>query len=256
MGQYTKMSRYLTPSKVALLCLVSVYADGVVPDSATIPILSFIVSHVLPPNSTQSLHETSTRPISIQDFEDVTIQHASSIPGRTVWDLLLRKIWSIDCCDSLELFFTDISMILTKSREELIWDRDNGIAPEVGGGMRFSRSSPLGTFVRRAQLEFIRLQFHDAVALWTNFVKFRMSTYKAWAKRNPADAQTAVDVNLTELGIDLASPLGRVVYGDLEVENGEEEGFVSTRDVERLLEFQVGEMQSKFHTDLGMAFDG
>lgn len=112
--------------------------------------------------------------------------------------------------------------------------------------MKFSRSSPLGAFVRRSQLEFTRLQFHDAVALWRHFVEYRMSTYKAWAKRNPADAHTAVDVNLAELGIDLSSPLGRVVYGDLEGEMGEEEGFVSTRDVERLLEFQVGEMQSKF----------
>lgn len=76
-----------------------------------------------------------------------------------------------------------------------------------------------------------------------------MSTFKAWAKRNPSgvgDAQMAVDVNLVELGIDLASPLGRVVYGDLDVEKDDEEGFVSTRDAERLLEFQVGEMQSKF----------
>ncbi|KAK2758075.1 anaphase promoting complex subunit 5 [Arachnomyces sp. PD_36] len=238
------MTRYLTPSKVALLCLVSVYADGVVPNSATVPILSFLVSHILPPNSSKSLHETSTRPITIQDFEEATISLPSSIPGRTVWDLLLRKIWSIDCCDSLELFFTDISAILTKTREELLWDRDNGIAPEVGGEMKFSRSSPLGAFVRRAQLEFTRLQFHDAVALWRHFVKYRMSTFKAWAKRNPsADAQAAVDVNLMELGIDLTSPLGRVVYGDLEGEGAEEEGFVSTRDVERLLEFQVGEMQ-------------
>lgn len=112
--------------------------------------------------------------------------------------------------------------------------------------MKFSRSSPLGAFVRRTQLEFIRLQFHDAVGLWTHFVKYRMSTYKAWAKRNPADAQTTVDVNLVELGIGLTSPLGRVVYGDLEEKGEEDEGYVSTRDVERLLEFQVGEMQSKF----------
>jgi anaphase-promoting complex subunit 5 len=241
------MTRYLTPSKVALLCLVSVYSDGVVPTSATVPVLSFLVSHILPPTSTNSLHSTSTRPISFQDFEDATTQFTSSVPGRTVWDLLLRKLWSIDCCDSLELFFTEISAILTKTREELIWDRDNGIAPEVGGRMQFSRSSPLGAFVRRAQLEFTRLQFHDAVALWRHFVKYRMPTFKAWAKKNPpGGVQTEVDVNLVELGIDLMSPLARVVYGDLDEEKGEEEGFVSTKDVERLLEFQVGEMQSTF----------
>ncbi|PGH28583.1 anaphase-promoting complex subunit 5 [[Emmonsia] crescens] len=243
------MTRYLTPSKISLLALVSVYTEGVVPNSAIVPVLSFLVSHLLPLKpSTLDLTSTSTTPqdrshaIPIQNFEAATSPLASSIPGRTVWDLLLKKLWNLDCSDALDEFFSGISDMLMKTREELINDRNNGIAPETGR-MLLSRVSPLGVFIRRAQLEYTRLQFHDAVALWRGFIKYRLPTYQLWAKRNPLDSQTAVDVNLVELGLDLTSPLAKVVYGALEEGRDVEVG-MSTRDIERLLDFQVGEMQS------------
>ena len=240
------MARYLTPSKVALLSLVAVYAEGEVPNSAIIPVLSFLASHLLPFDPSRSSdHATGqdgSNTISIKDFEIATSTLASSIPGRTVWDLFLKRIWQIDCADSLEEFFAAISSILVKTREEQQIDRNNGIFPEPGR-VFLSRSSPLGTFVRRAQLEYTRLQFHDSVALWRRFIKYRMPTYHAWAKRNPLDIQAAVDINLVELGLDLTSPLTKTVYGDLG-DGSLEEGGISTKDIERLLEFQVGEMQS------------
>ncbi|KAL2370215.1 hypothetical protein RJZ57_005358 [Blastomyces gilchristii] len=242
------MTRYLTPSKITLLALVSVYAEGVVPNSAIVPVLSFLVSHLLPLQpSTQRLTSTNTtteansHAISIQDFEVATLPLASSIPGRTVWDLLLKKLWKLDCADALDEFFAGISSMLTKTREELINDRNHGIAPETGH-MLISRASLLGVFVRRAYLEYTRLQFHDAVALWRGLVKYRLPTYQLWAKRNPLDSQAAVDVNLVKLGLDLTSPLAKVVYGSLEEGKDTELG-MSTRDIERLLDFQVGEMQ-------------
>lgn len=253
------MTRYLTPSKISLLALVSVYTEGVVPNSAIVPVLSFLVSHLLPLKpSTLDLTSTSTTPqdrshaIPIQNFEAATSPLASSIPGRTVWDLLLKKLWNLDCSDALDEFFSGISDMLMKTREELINDRNNGIAPETGR-MLLSRVSPLGVFIRRAQLEYTRLQFHDAVALWRGFIKYRLPTYQLWAKRNPLDSQTAVDVNLVELGLDLTSPLAKVVYGALEEGRDVEVG-MSTRDIERLLDFQVGEMQSRFTTYLSTMF--
>jgi anaphase-promoting complex subunit 5 len=240
------MSRYLTPSKIALLCLVAVYTEGVVPNSAIIPVLSFLASHLLPLDPSRSSNQVTSQDknhtISINDFEKATSSLESSIPGRTVWDLFLKKIWLIDCADSLEEFFSTISNILVKTREEQHIDRNNGILPKPGR-IYLSRSSPLGTFVRRAQLEYTRLQFHDSVALWRRFIRYRIPTYHAWIKRNPLDIQAAVDINMIELGLDLTSPLAKVVYGDLG-DDSHDEGGISTKDIERLLEFQVGEMQS------------
>ena len=242
------MSRYLTPSKIALLCLVSIYTEGVVPNSSAIHVLSFLVSCLSPldasnPHSTSGPREKHSSSVSITDLEEALSAQASSIPGRSVWDLFLRKVWSIDSCDALEVFFSDVSDILVKTRDEQLRDRDNGLAPE-SGVMRLSRCSPLGVFVRRAQLEFTRLQFHDSVRLWKGFVRYRLPTYRAWARRNPAEEQATVDINLLELGLDANSPLARVAYGNIEDEEENEEQYVSTKDVERLLEFQIGELQS------------
>ncbi|QGA21289.1 hypothetical protein EYB26_008999 [Talaromyces marneffei] len=241
------MSRFLTPSKVTLLCLVSLYVEGTVPNTSAVPVLSFLISHILPlpPGDSDRSPRAFTRDkkhaVSLDALEEVLSYHASSIPGRSVWDLLLRKMWSLDCCDALETFFADIHQIVEKSREEQIHDRDNGIEP-VSDRMLLSRSSPLGAFVRRAQLEFTRLQFHDSVKLWRGFVKYRMPTYRAWARRHPSGGESAVDVNLAELGLDSDSPIGQVVYRNIDYDSDDEAG-VSTKDVEQLLSFQVEELQ-------------
>lgn len=239
------MTRYLTPSKIALLCLIAVYTEGVVPNSAAVQILSFLVSCLLPLDAADSSVSTekwqSQSSISIDDLEDALSGHASSIPGRSVWDLFLRKMWSIDSCDALEVFFADISSMLVKTREEQLYDRDNGIAQETDN-MRISRCSPLGVFVRRAQLEFTRLQFYDSVKLWKGFVKYRLPTYRLWAKKNPSSEQASVDSNLLELGLDSSSHLAQVVYGNIE-HDSDDDGDVSAKDVERLLEFQISELQ-------------
>ncbi|KAL4969985.1 putative anaphase-promoting complex subunit Apc5 [Aspergillus stella-maris] len=239
------MSRYLTPSRVALLCLIHIYTEGVVPNSSAIHVLSFVVGYLSPLGAGDALPSPGERAtqyaVSIDDLERVLIAHPSSIPGRSIWDLFLRKIWSIDSCDALEVLFTEISTILAKTREELIRERDAGLAPE-SSGMRLSRCSPLGAFVRRAQLEFTRLQFHDSVKLWKGFVKYRLPTYRVWARRNPSDEQPSVDINLLELGLDTNSHLAQVAYGNIE-DDEEDDRYVSTKEVERLLEFQISELQ-------------
>lgn len=50
-------------------------------------------------------------------------------------------------------------------------------------------------------------------------------------------------MNLLELQLDETSYLAQVVYGNM-ADDAEYERNVSTKDVERLLEFQIGELQS------------
>lgn len=242
------MARYLTPSKVALLTLVSIYAEGVVPNSAIVPILSFLVSHLLPidpPTGHEAPKHAAQGVLSIEDIERATSVLTSSIPGRTIWDLFLKKIWQLDCVDSLDEFVSSVPNLLVKTREERIQDRNNGVEEQrPSDRILLSRTSPLGSFVRRAQLEYTRLQFHDSMALWRAFIKYRMPTYYAWAKRNPMGCLGTVDSNLEELGLGVDSPLSGVIYGDLNSMD-DDRNALSTKDIERLLEFQVSEMQSK-----------
>ncbi|KAJ5219865.1 hypothetical protein N7468_009069 [Penicillium chermesinum] len=235
------MTRYLTPWRISFLCLVTVYTDGDVPNSSAIHVLSFLTAGLFPLDPADKQWAKHYLP-SITELEEVLSAHESSVPGRTLWDLFLRRIWSLDSLDALDTFFNDVlPSLLTKTREQLTQEREEGLVPETEG-MKLSRSSPLGAFVRRACLEHTRLQFHDSVKLWSGFVKYRLPTYHMWARRNPQQEHAAVDINLLMHDLDSSSRLSQVVYGDIENDE-EEDGITSIKDAERLIEFQVGELQ-------------
>lgn len=239
------MSRYLTPSKVCLLTLISLYTDSVVPSTATIPVLSFLVSHLLPTeplgsgDEVLSLHCDITS--TVESFRKATIILASGIPGRTIWDLLLKKLWEINSFDALHRFFDTLPFLLEKTAEES-QNADEDTAAN-SKPILLSRVSPLGTFVRRAQLEFTRLQFHDGILLWKNLVSFRASTLHLWQRRNPAAGSSSFDSNLHEYRLGMDGRLTGLVYGDI-TDEARREPSVSTDDVEKLLEYQVDQMQS------------
>lgn len=235
------MARYLSPSKIALLALIATYTEGVVPHSGTIPVLSFLVSHLLHDNLPDSERSTgsSDHAVPIEAFEKSLASVQSAFPGRSVWDLFLKKIWMLDCSDALDSFITNIRSVLAKTKEELANSGQDDPNEDL---IRLSRTSPLGAFIRRAHLEYTRLQIHDAIRLWETFIVYRLPSKQAWEKRNPTETRNNIDVNLSNLEIDSSSTLARVVYRNL-VDSGNDEGGYSTFDVERLLEFQVSEMQ-------------
>jgi len=238
------MSRYLTPSKVGLLVLASVYADGVVPNSETSSILSFLVSHILHDNSNPLTVPVAdaNHVVPVSAFESALSSHSSGIPGRTVWDLYLKKLWSLDCFDSLDQFITNLTALLTRSPEQVKADQENG--EEVTSLGHVVRTSPLGAFIRRSCVEYTRLQFQDGITLWQDLIAYRAPTRQVWEKRNPADGRSALDVNLSDLHIDVSHPLSQLMYGRLADEEEAGSGF-SAHDVEKLIEFQVAEMQRR-----------
>lgn len=238
------MSRYLTPSRIGLLALAFLYTEGVVPTSEATGTLSFLISHILPDASRPSEVPTAdvNHIVPITAFEAQLAARASGIPGRTIWDLFLKKIWSFNCADSLELFLSNLPSLLAKSREQLLRERESG---EEFGEHRghILRTSPLGAFIRRAHLEYTRLQFHDAVSVWQAFLTYRLPTKPAWEKKNPSDGGNNLDANFSDLHIDSSHPIAQIMYGKLVTEDGEDGG-LSKYDVDRLMEFQVSELQS------------
>lgn len=247
------MARYLTPSKISLLCLISLYTDCLVPTSAVIPILSFIVSHLIPletPNSSHNSSSLSPRSfiITIADIQKACSNFPSGVPGRSLWDLLLKRLWEINSFDALHVFFDRLNALLVKTREEQQKDAEQGMVSFPSNRILLSRTSPLGTFIRRAQLEFLRIQFHDAVSLWKSFIGYRQPTWATWRKRNPLAGRESFDVNLD--GDVLHERLTNAVYGRDPGRAAPMEGEVSTDDLERLLEFQVDEMQSRHISSL------
>ena len=215
------------------------------PASTAIPILSFLVSSLLPtstarPGTPGSYFEPKHTLVTIEILRQATSPHPSGIPGRTIWDLLLNKLWGIDSLDALHVYFETLSLLLQKSPQE---QAHSSVDDPTENRILLSRTSPLGTFIRRVQLEFSRLQFHDGVELWRNFVSYRAPTLQQWKRRNPTASSRSLDVNLQDIDSPNADSLVRLVYGgrkDLERRDGMK---ASTDDIEKLLEHQISQMQ-------------
>lgn len=238
------MGRFLTPSKIALLVLAQIYVKGSIPLSGTAKVLNVLVSRILFDSNDSEEFLRQQDGESVLDLERALAGQQSVMPGRTAWDLFLKHLWGIDCADALDWFISEMPLLLTKTREEMLKERDEGILLEPAG--RVVRTSPLGAFIRRCSLEYLRLQFHDSAALWMDFVAYRMPTKGAFTRKNPHGLRNAFDVNLADLGIDASHPLASIMFRPL-LDRAEEQGKISsTYDSERLMEFQVSEMQSKY----------
>ena len=235
------MARYLTPSKISLLALATLYDDGVIPTTSCVPILGFLISLIAPDGKASASPDDFEPAVPLIVFETALSKHASIQPGRSVYDLLLKRLWSIDCSDALDSFIEDLPRRLTQSREVILRQREAGLMESPTTG-RIIRTSPLGSFMRRCHLEYMRLQFQEAVKLWQAFILYRAPTRPAFEKKNATEGSNALDINLSELQIDASHPLAGIMYGSL-VDDEPKMPSTSVYDVEKLLEFQVSEMQ-------------
>lgn len=237
------MGRFLTPSKIAILILAQIYSEGLIPLPGTSVVLQCILSRVLPDSDEAAELLESHAKDSILEIERELAGQPSAVPGRTVWDLLLKKGWEIDCADALDAFISNLKLLLAKSRDQLLRERDEGL-PTIPAG-KIVRTSPLGFFIRRCCLEYNRLQFQDTVTVWIDFVAYRMPTKGAFTRKNPRLLPNAFDVNLSEMGIESSHPLAGIVFRSIIENSGNPRNAYSNTDAERLMEFQVSELQSQ-----------
>lgn len=260
------MARYLTPAKIGLLALIELYVEEAVPNDAIIPVLSFLASHILDSDLQSSTTSTTTPGasagaaanrwqraersiglvVSVKDFEGLLLPFpaVNKLPGRNLWDRFLEKLWGIDSLDALQEFFSLRPRVLARTREELRRMAEAGEAAPTG--ILLARNSPLGAFVRKAVLEFTRLQFHHSAELWKAFVKYRQPTVAYW-RRNPQCGRLSFDAVLMEGQHEWGSftdGIAVTAYGGMLMGQEDDTLPVSTDDVESLLEFQIDQIQS------------
>ncbi|ETI26810.1 hypothetical protein G647_10255 [Cladophialophora carrionii CBS 160.54] len=239
------MSRYLTPGKITLLVVAFLYASDLVPIKEAAAVLSFILSHSVPsqkPLSSLQSDQGVEHALPISAFEAALSPLPSAQPGRTLYDLLLKRIWAIDCSHALEAFIANLPIHLRKSREQILLERETGEEFFQNNG-RILGTSPLGSFIRRCYLEYIRLQFQDSIILWQDFVSYRLPTRQAYEKKNYAEDENALDSNLADMNLDSSHALTQIMYGRLAEEEQQQRGAYSMYDVEKLMEFQASELQ-------------
>ncbi|KAJ9605601.1 APC5 protein [Cladophialophora chaetospira] len=238
------MSRYLTPAKITLLVVAFLYAEDVVPTREATAVLLFLLSQIVPSSKSPAVQSGPEfeHALPIAAFESALSSHPSARPGRTLYDLLLKRLWAINCSHALDSFITNLPTLLSKSREQILRERETGEEADQPRG-RILRTSPLGAFIRRCHLEYTRLQFQDSTTLWQDFISYRLPTRQAYEKKNPLEGRNALDSNFAELGLDSSHPLAQLMYGRLAEDEQKHHGAYSMYDVEKLMEFQVSELQ-------------
>lgn len=155
------------------------------------------------------------------------------MPGRTLLDLFLKNMWEMNSFDALHILFDNLG--------ELLMTPPSGQEGEVQERIYLSKTSPLGVFVRRARLEFDRLQFEDTIALWSSFVRYRAPTAQ-WTKRLAGLAAAGIDAVVAEMGMREGDDVYEIAYGGLNEPDDSTQG-VSLDDLDRILEFQLDRLQ-------------
>lgn len=237
------MGRFLSPAKIVLLALAQIYLRCDVAWASTGTILHTLISRILLDAAEADEYLLQEDGDSILDLEQVLTGQQSTITGRSVWDLLLRDIWTINCSDALDDFIGALPELLGKTRDQLLQERDEGVTPGPAG--KVVRTSPLGAFIRRCSLEWHRLQFHDSMAIWTDFIAYRMPSKTAWAGKGVQAGQNVFDSNFDDFGIDPSHPLASILYRPLIDQVEQKTNFAINHDTDKLMEFQVSEMQSR-----------
>lgn len=229
------MPRYLTAPKICLLLLAEIYLADAIPSKDKLDLLAFIASQTTPSSVDQDECDlelsTSTLFLTrdISAFAEKLGPCQSAVPGRSLYDIFLQRLWTLDGLDSLYFLFEQLNRLVATPPS----------SGETGTVGKVSRASPLGLYIRRCSVEFTRLQFADAQSLWVELNRYRASSFPTWAERNPEsvrERQRRLDIidhvasDATAGAVEGADHIGRV--------------FASTDDVSKLLNLSINHLQN------------
>ncbi|KAF2861462.1 hypothetical protein K470DRAFT_281486 [Piedraia hortae CBS 480.64] len=172
------MPRYLTPERLCLAVIVQLYLDTKYPHDTQLAVLSFVASRILPVPQLAKLRIDElldAKGIGAKVFARKLSQLPSNVSNRSVYDNFLAQIWGYSGLDSLQVLFQQLGTFVNPQTI-------SGSLQLSGTGL--SRASPIGQYIRRCVLEFMRLQFNDALDIWKDFAAFRGPTYGEWARKN------------------------------------------------------------------------
>lgn len=235
------MAHYLTPPKIALLAFAIFYLDGIFDWDATVSVVKFITARLLPENTGPAQSKVGAQihtSLTLDDLKSL-FEAVSSSAFQEHWEEFVNRLWAIDNIDQLFDFFHNLKELFV--RRDTFRNQSEHREPTL-----VTKTSLIGIFLRRAMLEFERLNFHETVSLFQGFQSFREPTraVRDSSKRTTTahqDRSVAEQAEVDEL------TLGKVSEILTQASERSEADFesVSSSDLERLLRFQVEQMQSK-----------
>lgn len=235
------MSRYLTADKIGVLNVVILYCDCYVPKEGTIPVLSFITSRLVP-NTTdthlQGAKSSAHVSTTLDDIKELLQALNREPDAHSLWDDFLHNLWRLKSLDAMFDFFRSLPLLLCVRAFPDNAHRHSRAHPIVP-----SATSLIGTFLRRAVLEFERLSFEDTISLWQNFELFRRPTLQT----HPSLGRLADDkdgqVGFWDEAAD--ESISAILEKNLHISDSGAPA-TSSYDVEKLMTFQIDKIQSTY----------
>lgn len=212
----TIFGKYLTPHKIALLVLVELYCSFLLPPKHTISVLTLIMEHLDP---------SCGSPSTLKHLQRFTSDKASHLPGRTIYDMVLKRLWDLQSLDDLVSFFASIPCLISRHQSP----------PTIGRRLLLlSPSSFLGSFIRKCTVEFNNLPLDDVIKLWKGLVGYRSISVPKWLQKN--SERTMVGSSMTPQISSWEDDASEKTHNDI----GE---YLSVSDIERMFEYHVSKMQ-------------
>lgn len=175
--------KFLTPYKVALLAIILMYCDGVIPAKSKMILMRHVVEFIDP-------HDLKSDSMlldgDLTQLEDVMGSMESKIPGTSMFGLLLEFCFNLTSLDSLHSFMAIIDdyLIYSDGKHDAEDEQKVALADEKNISL-LKQSSLLGSYCKRCYLDFDGLSFDSVISLWQYFETFRSGYTQAWHKIRP-----------------------------------------------------------------------
>ena len=245
------MSRYLNPSKVALLILIQLYIEKRVPPKATLPLLSFLTSRIQPPHEAPQVSGLDPKNYSFTTLKDLQLllaQHETLDSGLQV----SPSVPAIS--DPLNLYSCYVSLLwqlnTLNNFVDYLKNLEHFFESYQGKSIPLAKPSLLGVFVRRCILEYERLGFEDVVSLWLNYKSFRAPTYHTSVALGTCEKSKASEAEWDYSY--MCSPTGTILGAKLDddTRRASMNPRNTSQDLDKLLNFQITQIQSQSELDI------
>lgn len=235
--------KFLTPYKVALVAVILLYCDGVIPDESKMKIMCHLVGFIDPQQHDNMENESIVLlDGDLAQLHSIMGSLESKISGVSLFDLLLDFLFEMTSLDSLHTFMSRIDEYLIHGDgKHDSQDEQKVLSAEAKSISLLKQSSLLGSYCKRCYLAFEGLSFDAVLHLWQYLEMFRAPYEASWNLRRSVVKSLKGDIKLNIMlpendqdSDDDASflkslvpqaPLTRCIAGE---------------NLEALLEFQIG----------------
>lgn len=257
------LTGYLTPYKIAVLHLIMMYCDGLIPMSFRVAVMKSVLNFIDCVQGVEEFKKSQTIDGNLTTLKAELSEIPSSYGSNDLYSSLLIRLWKLRSLDDLHSFFQHIGDYLGSSssgdqgtnNNNDDDDHHDGHAAdgiEVGiegttsffqsrnmegrGGMRKVKpSSILGSFLRKCYLSFDQLSFDQVAGIWQAFQNFRLSSKVDWQ---------AMEREIDEDGGEVEDDHMQMLVGvEQAVIPRTEKVFISSENLDDMLEYQAERLE-------------